>query len=130
MLCPQDWSALFALLHRGTSLLLSTNGACKMLGKFQYAPCLEGVYRHSTNEITSWYRSVAAALSTIRDALIEALAAHRRYEHLMSRGMPHDTALRLATGTHIAGIGPRLRTHHRLRPRSTMPRTTSGMRTT
>jgi hypothetical protein len=101
-----------------------------MLRKFQYAPCLEEVYRHSATQITSWYRSAAAALSTIRDALIEALAAHRRYEHLMSRGMPHDTALRLATSTHIAGIGPRLRTHHRLRPRGTMPRMTSRMRTT
>jgi hypothetical protein len=101
-----------------------------MLRKFQYAPCLEEVYRHSATQITSWYRSAAAALSTIRDALIEALAAHRRYEHLMSRGMPHDTALRLATGIHITGIGPPLQRHAGLRPRSTMPRMTSRMRTT
>jgi hypothetical protein len=32
------------------------------------------------------------------DALREGLAAHRQYEQLRSRGVPHDTALREALG--------------------------------
>ena len=46
------------------------------------------------------YRSwpIAAALWTIWRLLPEAFAARRQYEHLMSRGVPHDTALRQAVG--------------------------------
>jgi hypothetical protein len=32
------------------------------------------------------------------DALREGLAAHRQYEQLRSRGVPHDTALREVVG--------------------------------
>ena len=32
------------------------------------------------------------------DAWREALAAHRQYEHLRSRGTPHDTAIRESLG--------------------------------
>ncbi len=41
---------------------------------------------------------VATTLRSIRDALREGLAAHRHYEHLKSRGVSHDTALREALG--------------------------------
>lgn len=43
-------------------------------------------------------RPIAQALRNIRDAMREALAAHRQYERLMSGGAPHDTALREALG--------------------------------
>jgi hypothetical protein len=48
----------------------------------------------------AYYRSwpIAATLRTIWNLLPEAFAAHREYEHLMSRGVPHDTALRQAVG--------------------------------
>ena len=41
---------------------------------------------------------IVTAPGMILDALREGLAAHRRYEHLRSRGVPHDTALRKALG--------------------------------
>ena len=44
----------------------------------------------------SW--SSTAALRNLRDALYEAFGAHRQYERLTSRGMPHDAALRRAFG--------------------------------
>jgi hypothetical protein len=42
--------------------------------------------------------SIAATLRAIGAAWREALAGHREYEHLRSRGMAHDTALREALG--------------------------------
>ena len=46
-------------------------------------------------------RPILTALRTIYDGFRESLAAYRQYEHLRSRGIPHDTALRAALG-----IGP------------------------
>lgn len=46
----------------------------------------------------SRFRPIAAALRTIWNLLPEAFAARHQYEHLMSRGVPHDTALRQAIG--------------------------------
>jgi hypothetical protein len=43
-------------------------------------------------------RPVAAMLRVVFQSLWEALAAHRRYEELRSRGIPHDTAIRQALG--------------------------------
>ena len=43
-------------------------------------------------------RPTAVMLRTIRDALLEGLAAHRRYEHLRSKGVHHDPAIRQAFG--------------------------------
>ena len=43
-------------------------------------------------------RSIATALRTLYDALRAAVGAHRQYEHLRSRGTPHDRALRRALG--------------------------------
>jgi hypothetical protein len=42
--------------------------------------------------------SLLSAPGVILDAVREGLAAHRRYEHLRSRGMPHDAALGEALG--------------------------------
>ena len=42
------------------------------------------------------------ALRTICDAWCEALAAHRQYEQLRSRGISHDTALRESLGIGLA----------------------------
>jgi hypothetical protein len=48
-------------------------------------------------ETTAWSsRPLATTLRNVRDALQEGLAAHRQYEHLRSRGISHDTALRHA----------------------------------
>jgi hypothetical protein len=42
------------------------------------------------------------------DAWFEALAAHRHYEHLRSRGVPHDTAIRESLGLgHVHRAGKR-----------------------
>ena len=45
-----------------------------------------------------WSWPIPKALRNLCDALSEAMAAHRRYEWLRSRGVPHDTALREAIG--------------------------------
>jgi hypothetical protein len=52
----------------------------------------------SAPQAASSSRRIAASLRTMGDAWREALAAHRGYEHLTSRGMPHDKALRAALG--------------------------------
>src|SRR6266550_3831459 len=41
---------------------------------------------------------VLAALLMMGEALCEGLAAHRQYEDLRSRGIPHDRALRQSLG--------------------------------
>jgi hypothetical protein len=55
----------------------------------------------SSQPIGTPWRLVTALLMTC-DALREGLAAHRQYERLTARGMPHDAALRESLG-----IGPR-----------------------
>jgi hypothetical protein len=42
--------------------------------------------------------SLLSAPGMMLDALREGLAAHRRYEHLRARGMPHNAALGEALG--------------------------------
>jgi len=42
--------------------------------------------------------ATAGMLRTILGALREGLAAHRRYEHLRSKGVHHDPAIRQAFG--------------------------------
>jgi len=56
---------------------------------------LTGRSAHPT-AASSW--PTVTALRTMCDALREGLAAHRQYEGLRSRGIPHDTALREALG--------------------------------
>ena len=78
-----------------------------MLGISHYAPSFDGTDRRVSPSGRSARRSAApfwpaaTAVGTIFAALREGLAAHRRYETLRSRGVPHDTALREALG-----IGP------------------------
>jgi hypothetical protein len=56
-------------------------------------------------ETTAWSsRRLAMALRNVRDALHEGLAAHRQYEHLRSRGIAHDAAVRRAFGITQAGL--------------------------
>ena len=42
--------------------------------------------------------SVGTTLPIVFQSLQEAFAAHRRYEELTSKGIPHDTAIRQALG--------------------------------
>ena len=51
---------------------------------------------------------MVAMLHAMCDAWREALAAHRQYECLRSRGIPHDTAIRDSLGLgHIHRAGTR-----------------------
>jgi len=43
-------------------------------------------------------RPIAPTLRAILDGWRDGLAAHRQYEQLRSRGIPHDTAVREALG--------------------------------
>jgi len=52
--------------------------------------------RYCATQPTPWYQSAAIVVSAVCDAFVEALAAYRQYEHLMSCGMAHDAALRFA----------------------------------
>ncbi len=70
-----------------------------MLRSFHYAPGF-GETDHETNLRGRLVRPTAAssspaatALRTMWDAWREGLAAYRRYEHLRSRGIPHETAV-------------------------------------
>jgi hypothetical protein len=64
-------------------------------------------FEHSHREASPMRRStqpaaavgpIVATLRAVGEAWREALAAHRDYERLRSRGMPHDTALRESLG--------------------------------
>lgn len=50
---------------------------------------------------SSW--PIANTLRSTCEALREALAAHRQYEHLKRSGIPHDMAIRLALGVSHSG---------------------------
>jgi hypothetical protein len=54
-----------------------------------------GVHRRDL-ALATW--SMVATLHALWDAWGEALAAHRQYEHLRSRGFSHDAALRESLG--------------------------------
>jgi hypothetical protein len=76
-----------------------------MLRTFHYAPDFDATLagtnptvRSSQPTPTSSWRT---ALRMMCDAWCEGLAAHRRYEHLRSRGISHDTALRESLGSHV-----------------------------
>ena len=61
---------------------------------------------------------IASKLRAIWDALREGIAAHRQYEQLTSRGIPHDTAIRQAfrishPGVKSAPCGRSPEHHHR-----------------
>ena len=76
-----------------------------MLRNFDYAPCFHEVHqaRNPTGRSAqlgaasaSW--PIVSALRAMWDQLGEGLAAHRHYERLRSRGVPHATALRESLG--------------------------------
>lgn len=61
-----------------------------------------GVSRPST---VRFFGPAVAGLRFYCDALCEGLAAHRRYEHLRSWRVPHDTALRHALLQSVSTAG-------------------------
>jgi hypothetical protein len=61
--------------------------------------------------LSAW--PMVATLAAMGEALREGLAACREYEELRSRGMPHDTALRVALGL---GASPQQRTRAASKP--------------
>lgn len=75
-----------------------------MLGSCHYAPSFHETDRtvnprgRSARRPAAPFRPAVTALRMIYDALREGLAASRQYEHLRSKGVPHDTALREALG--------------------------------
>jgi hypothetical protein len=52
----------------------------------------------SARTIAAWPWPVLTALRTLWEALHEGLAAHRRYERLRSRGVPHGPAISASLG--------------------------------
>jgi hypothetical protein len=75
-----------------------------MLRNFDHAPCFDEVHqaRNPTGRsaqptaVLSW--PLVSTLRTMWDQLGEGLAAHRHYERLRSRGVPHPAALRESLG--------------------------------
>ena len=86
-----------------------------MLRTFQTAPSFGGSYRptggarHPAQAIARWLRQAATALRTTSEAWDECIAAHHQYWQLMSRGVPHGTAIREALGF---GPAPAQETHN------------------
>ena len=75
-----------------------------MIRMLHYAPHTDEIdqetrlTRRSSQPIDPFSWPPFAALRTVYDALCEGLAAYRQYERLMSRGIPHDTAISAALG--------------------------------
>ncbi len=76
-----------------------------MLRSIHYEPSCDKTCRgttpagRSSPPIAPFFGPMATALWAMFAALREGLAAYRRYEHLRSRGMPHETALAAAVGS-------------------------------
>jgi hypothetical protein len=66
-------------------------------------------YRRETG-LACLFWSFAEVLRNACDALREAMAAHRQYECLRSKGVRHDTALRQALSIGHSACGCHLRT--------------------
>ena len=82
-------------------------------------PTLAGSYRETqlaarpAQRAGDRSRPTTARLRTIGDALLEGLAAHHRYEHLRSKGVHHEAALRQAFGiSHPASAAEGRRHRH------------------
>jgi hypothetical protein len=73
-----------------------------MLGSCHYLPDFD--HSHHASRIgrgaqrASAAGAMVSALRTAWDAWRDGLAAHRHYEHLRSRGVPHEEAIREALG--------------------------------
>ena len=65
-----------------------------MLGQTHHQTSLTGRFSRQT---PLW--TILNALWLLSDALRRGLAAYREYEHLSSRNIPHDRALRQALGS-------------------------------
>jgi hypothetical protein len=90
-----------------------------MLRTLQTAPSFGASRRHTgathdpMHMATRWLRQAATALRTINEAWRECVAAHHRYGQLMSRGVPHEIAIREALGF---GPAPAQKTRKPTRP--------------
>jgi hypothetical protein len=76
----------------------------------QHATSHPGLFVRPT-ALSDW--PMVAALVAMGEALREGLAACREYEELRSRGMSHDTALRVALGL---GASPQQQTRAAAKP--------------
>jgi hypothetical protein len=54
--------------------------------------------RHPAQRAACFAGPIVSMLRSLQEAWREGLFAHRRYEHLKTTGIPHDTALRQALG--------------------------------
>jgi hypothetical protein len=95
-----------------------------MLLSFHHAPGFDET--HHALDLAGWSPQATgfasspttSRLRAIWDALREGITAHRHYEQLTSRGIPHDTAIRQALrishpGVKSAPCGRSPRHHHR-----------------
>ena len=74
-----------------------------MLRTLQTAPSFGGSCRHTgvtrpTHTATRRLRQAVTALRTVSEAWRECVAARQQYGQLMSRGVPHEIAIREALG--------------------------------
>jgi hypothetical protein len=73
-----------------------------MLGSCHYVPDFDRTHHASrisrTARPASAPDAMVSALRTAREAWRDGLAAHRHYEDLRSRGVPHEEAIRDALG--------------------------------
>ena len=79
-----------------------------MLRNSHYAPDFDATLGRTNPTVRSSQPTPTwrTALRKMCDAWCEGLAAHRQYEHLQSRGMPHERALREALGIGAAPASP------------------------
>jgi hypothetical protein len=85
-----------------------------MLRSFHHASTFEQIRQNRSAQPTpaSFWPAVTA-LRTMGDALREGRAAHRQYEQVRSRGIPHETAIREALGF---GLTPSQETREAAKP--------------
>ena len=77
-----------------------------MLRNFHYAPNFDATWMNPTVRTSQPTPTWRTALRKMCDAWCEGLVAHRQYEHLRSKGMPHERALREALGIDAVSASP------------------------
>ena len=77
-----------------------------MLRNFHYEPDFDATLAGTNPTVQSSTPTWRTALRKMCDAWCEGLAAHRQYEHLQSRGIPHERALREALGIGEVSASP------------------------
>jgi hypothetical protein len=106
MLCEQAAERLIPMqLQARIPPWPSYERSCTMLKKVRHC-------RETSLARPFWSWPIPEVLWKLCEALCEAVAAHRRYEWLRSRGVPHNTALRDSIGhsaceCHATDRGPR-----------------------